>query len=87
MKYESLLLSSELLQARNPIWRGLSAHTSFDLEEPPPDDEPSTEKIEETLNKFREGGRFEYKEERKSHFEIKYWYVIKETVNRYNRGI
>ncbi len=50
----------------------LKTQASFDFEEPP-DDDLNTEKIEEILKKFREGGRFEYNQEQKNYLEIKYW--------------
>ncbi len=52
-------------------------HATFDFDEPPPDDDLSTDKNEEMLRKFREGGRFEYKQEQRNYFEIKYWYFLK----------
>ncbi len=41
--------------------------------EPHTDDDLDAEKVEEILKKFREGGRFEYNQEQKNYFDIKYW--------------
>ena len=51
----------------------LNTQASFDLDEPPPDDDLSMGKLNDVVKKFREEGRFQFNHEQKSIIEIKYW--------------
>ena len=69
---------------RRPQESVLAAQESFDLNNPREMVEVSEEEVEKDLKKFRnEGGRYEYSEDNRNHFEIKRWYIVTGSLSRY----